>query len=513
MLRAGRTNYTNMDGFREDPNASVPIVQQPDTTILHLSPFDQSIGRIYVRKLYCFAFPDSHRRSEAVEALHHGISVAVARWPFLTGAVGPSKESPRRNAVDLVYKTDSDGEPVRDILSVRELSTADFPWTHQQLKAASMPPSAMKKEKLSAVPEHPKAGETRPAFSVTASFFEGGLILCVASHHTVFDGNSVRQFLKAFTAAMVDPPQAQSIKEVPFPRRIEYVEGSCTNCSGNCLHVFPEFDTREPAIIEVDLAAPRPSTARVLAFSASKIDHLKSAVTQQLPLVAEPGAWVSTTDCLAALIWIAVIRSRQNRLSPGTKVKFGMAVDIRSKTDPPLSVDYFGNAIVHTLTTSTVAELTNTMDHDSGIDVEMESESEIDTKTIALAASRIRAAVLRVDKTYVSDRLHVFSKIADPTFTATAYKKALDMPHTGLDMSSWQDQGADLDFGIPGASSKPEFVRKTFSANEGACNILPRKGGSKGTADWEVLLGLSVSDMEVVCSKGELRAWMKGWVE
>lgn len=277
--------------------------------------------------------------------------------------------------------------------------------------------------------------------------------------------------------------------------------------------MFPEFDTREPAIIEVDLNAARPATVRILTFSASRMETLKAAVTQQLPHVAEIGAWVSTYDCLAALIWVAVVRARQHRLQPGTKVKFGMAVDIRTKTDPPLSIDYFGNAIVHTLTTSTVAELTNTMDHDSGIDVETEGDSAIDLRTIALAASSIRAAVLRVDKTYVQDRLHVFSKIVDPTLTAIAYKKALDMPNTGMDMSSWQDQGADLDFGIPGASKSPEFVRKTFSANEGACNILPRKGGSRSNADWEVLLGLNVADMEAACSKGELGAWIKGWVE
>lgn len=502
-----------MSGFQEDTSATALLVQHPDTTVLHLSPFDQAIGRIYVRKLYCFEFPDSTRRVEAVETLQHGISVAVARWPFLTGMVGPAKESPRRNAVDLVYRTGSDGEPVRDILTIRTLSLEEFSWTYQQLKDAGMPPSAMKKEKLSAVPEHPKAGETRPAFSVQASFFEGGLIICVASHHTVFDGNSVRQFLKAFTSAMVDPPNAQSIKEVPFPRRIEYVEGDCSNCIGNCLQVLPEFDTREPAVLDIDLDAPRPTTVRVLTFSAAKLEALKAAVTQQLPLVAEIGAWVSTYDCLAALIWAAVVRARQHRLPVGTKVKFGMAVDIRSKIDPPLPAEYFGNAIVHTLTTATVEELTNTMEHDSGIEVETENDSAIDTKTIALAASRIRAAILRVDKQYVQERLAVFSKVADPTFTPIAYKKALDMPNIGIDMSSWQDQGADLDFGIPGASSKPEFVRKTFSANEGACNVLPRKGGSKSTADWEVLLGLSVCDMETVCSKGELGAWFEGWVE
>ena len=488
---------------------TTPIMDQPESHVLHLSPFDQTIGRIYVRKLFCFSFPDQSMKGQATDALHLGISAAVARWPFLTGSVGPAKHNSRRNAVDLVYKTDHDGEPVKDILVLRELSPEDFPWTYQQLKEAGMPPSAMKKEILCAVPEHPKAGESRPAFSVQASFFDGGLILCVASHHTVFDGNSVKQFLKAFTAALRTSQCADSVKESSFPRRLEYSEGLCTDCRGACLDVLPEFDTRDPAIIDVNLTAPSVATARILTFSANTVEALKTAVTQQLPLVAELGAWVSTTDCLAALLWVAVIRARQHRLEPFTKVKFGMAVDIRSKADPPLTSEYFGNAICHTLTTATVAELTNTMDHDSGIDVEADGESNIDIKTIALAASRIRAAVLRVDSAYVQDRLRVFSNVADPTFAANAYKKALDMPNTGLDMSSWQDQGADFDFGIPGASSKPDFVRKTYSANQGACNILPRKGGSKGNADWEVLLGLSVADMEMVCSKEELGAWLK----
>lgn len=514
--------------LRANVSADTPDLDQSGTRILHLSPFDQTIGRIYVRKLFCFEFPDSERQLEAIEALHHGIAVAVARWPFLTGSVGPAKNSPRRNAVDLTYTTDHDGEPVKDILVIKSLSVEEFPWTYQQLKDAGMPPSAMQKEKLCAVPEHPRAGETRPAFSVQASFFEGGLILCVASHHTVFDGNSVKQFLKAFATALKTFQRADSIKEVSFPRRLEYSEGMCEDCRGSCLDVLPEFDTRKPTIIEIDTNVRKQTTARILSFSATKVEGLKASVTQQLPLVAEIGAWVSTTDCIAALVWIAVVRARQHRLEPSTEVKFGTAVDIRSKADPPLAPEYFGNAIVHTLTKATVAELTNTMDHDSGIDVTelsttnshdsgtdvaADEDSNIDLKSIALAASRIRAAILRVNSAYVQERLRVFSNVADPTFAAMAYKKALDMPNTGLDMSSWQDQGADFDFAIPGASAHPEFVRKTYSANEGAFNILPRRGGSKGVADWEILLGLSVADMEGVCCKAELGAWYTKWVE
>ena len=126
----------------------------------------------------------------------------------------------------------------------------------------------------------------------------------------------------------------------------------------------------------------------------------------------------------------------------------------------------------------------------------------------------MRQAVKGVDNVYVDERLKTFSTLSDPTEVSKAYTRAMDTSNTGIDFSSWRDQGAGIEFGIPGtATSSVGFWRKTWSPNDGAYNILPRKGGSKGDADWEISLGLSVTDMEKVCSQHELGSWVTRIVE
>jgi trichothecene 3-O-acetyltransferase len=89
------------------------------------------------------------------------------------------------------------------------------------------------------------------------------------------------------------------------------------------------------------------------------------------------------------------------------------------------------------------------------------------------------------------------------------YARSIDAANTGLDFSSWVEFGADLDFGIPGTEwPDPDWVRKTWSTNPGACNIMPRKGGRQGgMKDWEVVLGLKEDEMVKVCGKSELGRW------
>ena len=479
--------------------------------VLHLSPFDQTIGRIYVRKLYGFAFPHDALRPRAILALRRGIQAAVARWPFLAGHVAPARNGPHLNGVDLIYHTrprHPDADDGSGILTIRVLSPVEFPWNYADLVDAGVPPSALRKEDLSAVPEHPGPDDTRPAFSVQANFFPGGLILCVASHHSVFDGNSVRQFLVTFAHAIRNPDSVQHAGE-QVPKRLDYsATVAAQDCRGASLETLSEFAAR-PATLTSSPRPPR-ATTRVLTFAASTIDTLKADVTAHVHRIAGPDAWVSTFNCVAALVWVAVVRARRARVPPSATVRLGCAVDIRQKHSPRLPSEYFGNAIVHTVAVATASEL---LDHSSSLDA-ASPDAGISPATIAHAAARIRAALAAVDDAYVKQRLCVFSRLADPTHVPRAYKAALDMPSTGLDLSSWLDQGADVDFGIPGCDPPaPQWVRKTFSAHEGVVNILPRKGGSRGGEAWEVLLGLSADDMSTVCAPQELGAWTLRVVE
>ena len=554
---------------------------EPNTTYgVDLSPFDQTIPRLYVHKLFCFPFSDSSRQAEAVESIERGLSATILKWPSINGRVSPAKNGIQHNAVQLYYITPAVGEIQPDLLTVRTLSATEFPWTYQQLVNAGMPPSAMKMEILSSVPEWPKPEETYPALAIQASFIDGGLIICFAFHHAVADGGSFCTFLKAFAASIKTPASLNFFTGMGMQKRIAFT--THRYCDVIPLNSLPEYDFRNAPVRS---AASKQITHRILTFKATTVQYLEEAIKEELKKNPSGPTWASNIACLSSLIWVAVVRARQARLQPEETTKIGIAVNIRSVMDPKLPEDYFGNAIVHTNATARVSELlpdaplekTLTQTSDEAVltggtvspssEETMSSTSEqtvssnagetestaigetesataekresptneqigcstaehaeysntekvaspITMAELALGALRMRQAVQGVDKNYVNERLKTFSALSDPTEVSRAYTRAMDTSNTGLDFSSWRDQGADIEFGIPGTgTSSVAWWRKTWSPNEGAYNILPRKGGSKGTADWEVSLGLSVEDMEKVCSDDELGGWVSRIVE
>lgn len=471
-----------------------------------LSPFDQTIPRLYVHKLFCFPFPNPDQQAEAVENLEQALSATISRWPFITGSVSPTETAAQYNAVQLRYNTPAPGEIGKDLLTIKTLATSEFPWTYEQLCGAGVPPSAFDKGVLSIVPEWPKPDQTYPALAIQANFIEGGLILCFGFHHAVADGSSFCTFLKAFAAATKNPQVSDAGTVMPVDKRLSYALNA--ECDVPALNSFAEYNSTNAPVRP---KASEEVTTRIFTFSATTVQKLEETIKEHLKKNPTGATFVSNIACLSSLIWVAVVRARRSRLSLAETTKIGIAVNARSFMEPRLPEEYFGNVVVHMNATAKVHELLH--DRDSPLEDEA-TDSSISTATLALAASRMRQATQNVDSKYVSERLKTFSALADPTETSRAYTRAMDTSNTGLDFSSWRDQGADVEFAIPGTGTLAvHYWRKAWSPNEGAYNILPRKGGSKGTADWEVSLGLSVEDMERVCLGGELGAWAKTIVE
>lgn len=464
---------------------------------IELSPFDQTIVRVFVHKLFCFPFPDASLQADAVESLEQALSLTILRWPFIAGTVSPDNDAAQQNAIKLEYDPPLIGGVGDQVFTVRNLSAPEYPWAYDQLAEAGMPLSAMHKDVLSSVPEWPALGQAYPALSIQANFIEGGLILCFAFHHAVADGCSFTTFIKEFARATKTGTRHDSASTCSVEPRLSYAlkEGVVARE----LDSFPEYDYKS---VPVHHAKYKEVTTRILTFSAATVQKLEADIKAELKNIPSAPSFVSNIACLSGLIWIAVVRARHYRLPPFETTKIGIAVNARSIMKPKLPEDYFGDAVVHTNATAKVYEL---LDADADAAHALQPLS---VATLALAASRMREAVSKVDAEYVSERLKTFSSLPDPSEPCRFYTQAMDTTHTGLDFSSWRDQGADIEFGIPGiAQSTAQFWRKTWSPNEGAYNILPRKGGSKGPADWEVSLGLSVEDMDKVCSHEELGGW------
>ncbi|KAF2479689.1 transferase family-domain-containing protein [Neohortaea acidophila] len=367
------------------------------------------------------------------------------------------------------------------------------------LAEIGMPPILMDIGRYSSVPEWPTAGEVYPALAIQVNFVKDGLILCFAFHHAVADGGAFTEFVKEFGSGTTDPGNMS-----PVAPRIGYIAAPADQILP--LTSFPEYDSRRAPTRAASTGEATTTTA-IFQFSAETVRQLEGAVAAQLKKTIGPDAWASNIACLSSLVWVAVVRARQARLAASDTAKIGIAVNARSVLRLP--DDYFGNCIVHTNATASVEEL---LSADTSANIEG-SPSIISIAAVAHAAWKMRQAVKGVNSKYVNDRLTTFSALEDPGEVSRAYEAATDNANTGIDFSSWRDQGADVEFGIPGTcTSKVDVWRKGWSPNEGAYNILPRKGGSKGEACWEVSLGLSKEDMERVVVCEELGSWTTRWV-
>ncbi|TKA78508.1 hypothetical protein B0A55_01977 [Friedmanniomyces simplex] len=444
---------------------------------LVLSPFDRAIGAIYIRKLYGFRFADPALPAEACDALRRGLSASMTQYPFAAASI---ELVAGQGPVALPHQDPAATELCPPLFVVKNIAEAGFPCTYQQLCEQGVPPSVLQKEIFSCLPEHPKPGEVCPALGVQTNLLDGGLIVCFAFHHTVFDGASATNLLRALGANIsARRTRENCVVQPAVLERLPYPERTAPPPD---LSKFPEYDFSNAPLLK---ASSTSATSRILTFTADKLATLRSEVVGLLQGTAGPDDFVSTADCLGGLIWVAVMRARQAHVVPHQLTKWAIAVNARRRLEPPLPAEYFGNAVVHSVAISELGQLVAA------------DESDINIARITCAASRIRQAVDAADDAYVRRRLDLFSFVPDPADIPIASKRALDMPNTGLDFSDWREQGADFGLGIPGTgSTKPDWVRKTWSANEGAVNILPRKGGRKGSADWKVLLALSVEDME-----------------
>lgn len=117
-----------------------------------------------------------------------------------------------------------------------------------------------------------------------------------------------------------------------------------------------ETDTRTTSTAVI----PQPSdsvysTTVILNFKHSTMMELKRQVMYILQKDVV-GDWVSTTDCLCALIWVAVTRARSQYLRSASVTKFTTAVDARRRVSKPLP-DYFGNLIVAATAEKTIEDL------------------------------------------------------------------------------------------------------------------------------------------------------------
>ncbi|KAF2089778.1 hypothetical protein K490DRAFT_62652 [Saccharata proteae CBS 121410] len=458
--------------------------------------------RGYVRILFCFPFPEVSKWSAATAQIKKGFRATLQRWPYLAGTIGPVVNSRPSRKIEIRYRDEFTDIGSAAFAVKRYWQDSDMPWQYETLSRTGMPPSdgVLHGTMLSPLPDIADPTMFSPVCAVQANFIEGGLILSVYYHHAVMDGTGGRQFYHVLadnirTSGKSGPnkPEDPSTKRLVVPHR--------ASLTSKELPIFPDYDFSGPPGTSSGEVA-----SRIFTFSSARISGLKEAVLSRIrrdSVDSSEPRWASTFDCLAALIWTYVTRARSHHVHTNTHTKLGVAVNIRSKIEPSLPDNYFGNAAM-----SAPAETTFKQLADSNQDV---------LECIAHAALTIRRAINSVDNNYVQQRLALFASVADVSAPPVAILKALNLagnPGTGLYITSWAEFGADADFGIEGTTEGcAEWIRKPLCGDEGGNIVLPRRGGMKGNANWEVLVQVRRLEMRRLASEGELGGWAERIVE
>lgn len=146
-----------------------------------------------------------------------------------------------------------------------------------------------------------------------------------------------------------------------------------------------------------------------------------------------------------------------------------------------------------------------------GTEEQADGYGRITTPLLAAAALTVRSAITRVTDTHIRNGIsHILSL---PTVALPNLRHNLDFHYnTDMYLTSWAFFGGSGPFIVPGTGvDREQWVRKPFSANDGAVIVLPRRGGEE--ADWDVQAELECGDMERLCEVGGLGEWAVRVVE
>lgn len=182
-----------------------------------------------------------------------------------------------------------------------------------------------------------------PPLAVQVTKFScGGFAMGICVNHLVFDGQTGMDFINSWgkiargLSLMVPPFLDRSILNARNPPEIEFDHQEFLEIED----IPRTYDLYNEDIIY-----------KSFGFDTLKLEKLKAAAT-------EDGAVVrcSTFEALSGFIWKS--RTQALKIPHDQKIKLLLVVDGRSKFDPPLPENYFGNGVVIVSCLTTAGELT-----------------------------------------------------------------------------------------------------------------------------------------------------------
>ncbi|KAL8741920.1 MAG: hypothetical protein Q9190_005530 [Brigantiaea leucoxantha] len=441
--------------------------------------------RLYSRIIIPF-FTEAEKLDTATLQLRKSLARTIQEIPFLAWNVITSPEGQGRVALSPQL------EDWSSIWRVKDLRSSDSETIFmQELQDKNFPMDQLDGELLAPLPVMADSQKPAPVFAAQLNILNGGILLCVAFHHSVLDASGFTTVLKTWANQSKVSEQAD-LDLAMIPRTIQDADLNREQISGNGwtgeASEFQEYSILEPQPEpEVTDSAPSqpfslPSMTTTLFFFSSKsLIQLKRHVTKNITEYCSSSTWISTNDALCALLWqrISVARftvdetssSKRDGISaPPSHSMLGLAVNGRSKMVPPLPMTYLGN--VNLYGTS-----------------RLPLHLVLENSGLGPMALSVRDAVTAINDSKIRQTISFIEQLPDTGLLIPGFKTFLG---PDLAITSWADLGLNkLDWG-QAVGNQADCIRLPNAHFDGLCIILPKFGDG----GLEVMVGLKTEHME-----------------
>ncbi|XP_045825311.1 uncharacterized acetyltransferase At3g50280-like [Trifolium pratense] len=305
--------------------------------ICYLAPWDIAmLSTHYIQKGLIFKKPTSsslnqqHFIENLVDKLKHSLSLTLFHFYPLSGRLVTQKTEDPPSYNVFVDCKNSDG--AKFIHSTSNITINDI------LSPVDVPPI------VQSFFDHHRAtnhdGHTMSLLSIQVTELVDGVFIGCSMNHSIGDGTAYWSFFNTFSeifqngATNLHPISHPPIHNKWFPQGY----GPIINLPFK--HHDEFIRSHESPILR----------ERIFHFSAESIAKLKAKANEESKTTK-----ISSFQSLSALVWRSVTRVRQLSLDKKTSCK--MAINNRTRMEPSLPKEYFGNSIYAVSTETTVGEL------------------------------------------------------------------------------------------------------------------------------------------------------------
>lgn len=437
---------------------------------MQLGIFEQSPRQrtIYTQLCFCYATTEHTSQDAIVRTLTAGVDRLATHLPWLSGQVAndggifkvlPYKQTPYFE----VKRIGSD-----DIHSLKALVEAQFPFSMLDEKTIC-PRTTL------SVGQHETPDDSYPVFLLQVNFVAGGLLLTVTASHSVLDIVGEVFIIRLLSKACNGIPLTQEeINEANTDRQSIIPSSKYDNIQ---LQATDSEDNTKSlqSIVATDETSPSLLSWSYFVFSPASLRALKNLATSTIS--PSNTSFVSTDDCISALIWQSMARARLPRSHEDVNLMFIRQINARPFMG--ISDTYPGNMV-----TSRRASLTL---------------RDIIKQSLGSVALKLREML---DPAAIKQQVLIAA--VESTGSRSGYEargRQWDRANE-VQISSWSQASCyDLDFGL-GLGLPVAVRRPRFTPLEGIVYLLPKR------SDGEILAGICLREDDLQRLKVDVE-WCK----